>query len=113
MRYRALSVVAPAGGWIREGRKTVEVRRWIPDVLPLLDLVIVENAMRLSAGGVSRDPEGIAGRLGRCLARQRVDEGSTRGRLRQHVGRRLVRLASDKPTCHRPARARPGRTTDL
>jgi hypothetical protein len=60
MIYRALSVVAPAGDWIREGRKTLEVRRWMPEVLPLLDLVIVENATRLSATGVSRDPEGAA-----------------------------------------------------
>jgi len=60
MIYRALSVVAPAGGWIREGRKTLEVRRWIPEILPLRDLVIVENATRLSTTGLSRDPEGVA-----------------------------------------------------
>lgn len=60
MLYRALSVVAPAGSWIREGRKTLEVRRWIPGILPLRDLVIVENTTRLSASGVSHDPEGMA-----------------------------------------------------
>lgn len=56
--FQALSVVAPAGIKIREGRKRIEVRQWRPDVLPLRDLVIVENKIRLSSAGVSEDPNG-------------------------------------------------------
>lgn len=37
-RYRALSVVAPAGVKICEGRKRIEVRQWPPAALPLRDL---------------------------------------------------------------------------
>ena len=56
--YRALSVVAPAGAKIRAGRKRIEVRQWRPDELPLCDLLIVENEMRLSSKGVREDPNG-------------------------------------------------------
>ena len=58
--FQALSVVAPAGTKIREGRKRIEVRQWRPDVLPLRDLLIVENKIRLSSTGVSEDPNGRA-----------------------------------------------------
>ena len=54
--YRALSVVAPAGAKIRAGRKRIEVRQWRTDELPLPDLLIVENEMRLSSKGVCEDP---------------------------------------------------------
>ncbi len=56
--YPALSVVTPAGSRIRSGRKTVEVRKWRPDVLPLRDLLIVQNEIRLSRSGVTEDPNG-------------------------------------------------------
>lgn len=58
--YRALSVVAPAGAKIRDGRKRIEVRQWRPDELPLRDLLIVENEMRLSSKGVREDANGRA-----------------------------------------------------
>lgn len=58
--YRALSVVTPAGSRIRSGRKTIEVRQWRPDKLPLRDLLIVENEIRLSRTGVKEDPNGRA-----------------------------------------------------
>lgn len=58
--YQALSVVAPAGAKIRAGRKTIEVRKWQPDVVPLRDLLIVENDTRLSRRGVQEDPNGRA-----------------------------------------------------
>lgn len=56
--YRALSVVTPAGSRIRSGRKTIEVRQWRPDELPLRDLLIVENDIRLSRSDVTEDPNG-------------------------------------------------------
>lgn len=58
--YRALSVVAPAGAKIRDGRKRIEVRQWRPDELPLRNLLIVENGIRLSSKGVCEDPNGRA-----------------------------------------------------
>ncbi|MEG0488679.1 MAG: ASCH domain-containing protein, partial [Acinetobacter sp.] len=41
--YQALSIVAPAGQWVSEGKKTLEIRSWQPESLPLKDLLIVEN----------------------------------------------------------------------
>lgn len=58
--HPALSVVAPAGDWIRSGRKTLEIRRWSPDSIPLRDLVIVQNQIRLSGDGMTEDPDGEA-----------------------------------------------------
>jgi hypothetical protein len=55
----ALSIVAPNGTRIAEGRKTLEVRSWQPDTVPLRDLVIVENDTRLSDDR-PEDPEGRA-----------------------------------------------------
>lgn len=43
MIYPALSIVAPSGTKILEGVKQIEVRSWIPQELPLKNLVIVEN----------------------------------------------------------------------
>ena len=57
MIFQALSVVSPAGSRIRSGRKTIEVRRWRPEVLPLRDLLIVQNGRRLG----EEDPEDAAG----------------------------------------------------
>ena len=59
MIYKALSVVDPAGTRIRNGRKTLEIRRWIPEGLPLYDVAIVQNSIRLSANGISHDPNGL------------------------------------------------------
>lgn len=54
----ALSVVAPAGDRIRSGLKTLEIRSWRPNTLPLRDLLIVQNNVRLSRQGVTEDPRG-------------------------------------------------------
>jgi hypothetical protein len=51
----ALSIVAPSGTSIAFGRKTLEVRSWRPETLPLTDLLIVENGRFLSAHGDSDD----------------------------------------------------------
>lgn len=48
MLYPALSIVAPNGTNIVEGRKLIEVRSWLPEQLPLKNLVIVENQNFLS-----------------------------------------------------------------
>ncbi|WP_312165793.1 ASCH domain-containing protein [Phenylobacterium sp.] len=44
---RALSIVNPAGTRIAEGEKTIEVRRWRPDLSADEDLIIVENGRYL------------------------------------------------------------------
>ncbi|HTX48509.1 MAG TPA: ASCH domain-containing protein [Caulobacteraceae bacterium] len=54
---RALSIVKPAGQRIAEGRKTIEVRRWRPDLASGEDLLIVENGRYLMAEG-DEDPDG-------------------------------------------------------
>ena len=59
MKFQALSVIKPYGQLINSGKKTVEVRQWAPDTLPIFDLVIIENSIRLSSTGVSYDPEGV------------------------------------------------------
>lgn len=56
--HSALSVLAPAGDLIRSGRKILEIREWSPESLPLRDLVIVQNQIRLSRDGVTDDPDG-------------------------------------------------------
>lgn len=48
-KYPALSIVVPSGSKIAQGLKTLEIRSWIPEQLPLKDLVIVENLHFLSA----------------------------------------------------------------
>ncbi|BEJ50632.1 hypothetical protein Ri1_32310 [Aeromonas dhakensis] len=45
----ALSIVAPHGANIASGKKTLEVRSWLPPSLPIRDLLIVENGQYLSA----------------------------------------------------------------
>lgn len=42
-QYTALSIVAPNAERIVHGLKTLEVRSWQPEKLPLKDVVIVEN----------------------------------------------------------------------
>ncbi len=42
-QYQVLSIVAPNAERIVQGIKTLEVRSWQPEKLPLKDLVIVEN----------------------------------------------------------------------
>lgn len=59
-QFSALSVVAPAGDWIRTGTKTLEIRRWQPDEIPLRDLVIVQNSIRLGGDGPAEDSNGMA-----------------------------------------------------
>jgi len=51
MQYQALSIVAPNGGRIAQGLKTLEIRSWKPEYLPLKNLVIVENQSFLFADG--------------------------------------------------------------
>ncbi|QIF02789.1 ASCH domain-containing protein [Roseimicrobium sp. ORNL1] len=58
--HPAISVVAPAGDWIRAGKKTLEIRRWQPEELPLRNLVIVQNHIRLGSDGTTEDPAGMA-----------------------------------------------------
>lgn len=43
MKFRALSVVAPAGDWIAQKKKTIEVRSWVPEEIPLVNVAIIQN----------------------------------------------------------------------
>ena len=42
-QYHALSIVAPSATKIAQSLKTLEIRSWQPEQLPLKNLVIVEN----------------------------------------------------------------------
>lgn len=55
---KALSVVRPSGGRIASGEKTLEVRRWKPNLLPSEDLLIVENGRFLRIEG-DQDENGV------------------------------------------------------
>lgn len=57
MKYKALSVVAPAGDWIATQKKSIEVRSWAPEQFPLLDVAIVQNEKYLKSEG-QEDKEG-------------------------------------------------------
>ena len=58
--YPALSIVAPSGTYIAEGIKTLEIRSWRPDQLPLKDLVIVENTHYLNQHGDEEQGRAVA-----------------------------------------------------
>ncbi len=51
MKFKALSVVAPAGDRIATQKKTIEVRSWTPEEAPLLDVAIVQNENYLLEDG--------------------------------------------------------------
>ncbi len=57
--FTAISIVQPHGNNIATRKKTIEVRSWVPEKLPLRDLVIVENRVFLSES-VPEDPDGRA-----------------------------------------------------
>lgn len=57
---KALSVVNPAGERIASGAKSLEIRQWQPDELPLRDLVIVQNEHHLNSKTKPSDPDGYA-----------------------------------------------------
>jgi len=60
-KYLALSVVAPHGGNIASGRKTLEVRTWRPPELPVRNLLIVENMKYLTEDGqIDEDGRAVA-----------------------------------------------------
>lgn len=59
MQFNALSIVYPAATKIADGQKTLEIRSWKPPIVPLRDLVIVENHRRLDRDG-DVDPDGLA-----------------------------------------------------
>lgn len=48
---KALSIVRPSGSRIALGEKTLEVRRWKPNLAPSEDLLIVENGRFLHDDG--------------------------------------------------------------
>ncbi|MCR4537197.1 ASCH domain-containing protein [Pseudomonas sp. 18.1.10] len=52
-------MVRPSGGRIASGEKTLEVRRWYPNLDPSDDLLIVENGRFLHSDG-DEDDNGIA-----------------------------------------------------
>ncbi len=56
---KALSVVRPGGSLIASGRKTLEIRRWLPELDPSEDLLIVENGRYLREDG-EQDEDGVA-----------------------------------------------------
>jgi len=56
---KALSIVAPGGSRIASGEKTLEVRRWQPNLRTDEDLLIVENGRFLRNEG-DEDDAGMA-----------------------------------------------------
>ncbi|TOP64317.1 hypothetical protein CGH11_25460 [Vibrio parahaemolyticus] len=55
---KALSVVQPWGSLIAKGTKSLEIRSWSPEKLPVKDVALVQNNERLTADG-QEDPNGI------------------------------------------------------
>lgn len=55
---KALSIVRPSGSRIASGEKTIEVRRWEPNLASSDDLLIVENGRFLHREG-DKDENGI------------------------------------------------------
>lgn len=59
VRLVALSVVYPWGDLIASGEKVLEIRSWHPPVVPIENLLIVQNGRHLSKSG-DVDPDGLA-----------------------------------------------------
>ena len=59
-KVKALSMVAPAGDRILSGEKTLEIRSWRPEQLPLKDLVLVQNTRYLLEEGEEQQGEALA-----------------------------------------------------
>lgn len=57
---KALSIVLPSGGRIASGQKTLEVRRWHPQLDPSEDLLIVENGRFLHTEGDEDEGTAVA-----------------------------------------------------
>lgn len=53
MKFKALSIVFPSGTNIAQGKKTIEVRSWMPPADFSGDLVIVENNKFLKDDGAT------------------------------------------------------------
>ena len=58
--FKAVSIVTPNGGRIACGQKSLEVRRWHPQLDPAEDLLIVENGRFLLADGEEDDGHAVA-----------------------------------------------------
>ncbi|MBM4950863.1 ASCH domain-containing protein [Vibrio parahaemolyticus] len=56
---KALSVVEPWGTMIANGTKSLEIRSWSPELLPILNVALVQNNTRLTRG----DDEDVDGRV--------------------------------------------------
>ncbi|OLQ81174.1 hypothetical protein BIT28_08105 [Photobacterium proteolyticum] len=54
---KAISVVSPWGDMIASGEKTLEIRSWKPDVIPMMDVALVQNKAPLHQDG-QEDPNG-------------------------------------------------------
>ncbi|WP_330961012.1 ASCH domain-containing protein [Photobacterium sp. 53610] len=54
---KAFSVVSPWGNIIANGQKTLEIRSWQPDTLPMKNIALVQNEIRLTQAG-QIDPNG-------------------------------------------------------
>ncbi|HHY0368236.1 TPA: ASCH domain-containing protein [Vibrio parahaemolyticus] len=48
---KALSVVEPWGTMIANGTKLLEIRSWSPELLPILNVALVQNSTRLTRDG--------------------------------------------------------------
>jgi hypothetical protein len=48
MIFSALSIVSPAGNKIASKEKTIEIRKWKPSIVPLENLLIIQNKNYLS-----------------------------------------------------------------
>ncbi|MDA3872730.1 MAG: hypothetical protein PF795_02080 [Kiritimatiellae bacterium] len=84
---KALSVIEMPGRAIASGKKTLEVRRWRPESLPLIDLVIVQNKRRLTV----EDPIDQEGRVVAVV----TYDGSESGRKRTVTRRAPPRGSQD------------------
>lgn len=58
MKYQALSILKPAVDLILDGKKTKEIRSWLPKTLPLKNILLVQNENYLTFD--EDEDEGVA-----------------------------------------------------
>jgi len=54
---KAISILYPWGNMIANGEKNLEIRSWHPDTLPLKNIALVQNNIRLTKE-INNDPDG-------------------------------------------------------
>lgn len=109
---KALSIVAPGGSRIASGDKTIEVRRWPPELAPDDDLLIVENGIWLHQDG-DEDPDGTAVAIVRVARVRPFTLADMAAACASSFAEGWLALGTDGGSAHHDTTRHPGRARHL